>query len=183
MDGLGGLKQIDADQLSMSGTSAYSESQFSMSSGRSGMSGVSETSKKSKRQGAIKKQQKQKLRKKRQVKEGSPYEEASLIDMLKEEVKITPADKDEVRDLMRALLNFALVDESTEIHSLVEKVMKAQHAVSHLLSVEQQQFLEKANSQQLFIADTFPEYFGRQKADEDQQKALAEWRDIKFFKH
>lgn len=56
MDGLGGLKQIDADQLSMSGTSAYSESQFSMSSGRSGMSGVSETSKKSKRQGAIKKQ-------------------------------------------------------------------------------------------------------------------------------
>lgn len=55
MDGGNGLK-FDADQLSMSGTSAYSESQFSSFSGKSGMSGISETSKKSKRQGAIKKQ-------------------------------------------------------------------------------------------------------------------------------
>ena len=53
------------------------------------MSGVSETSKKSKRQGNLKKQQKQKLKKKRQVKEGSPYEEAFLLDILKEEVRVT----------------------------------------------------------------------------------------------
>lgn len=55
MDGGNTAFKFDADQLSMSGASAYSESQFSMSSGRSGMSGVSETSKKSKRQGAIRK--------------------------------------------------------------------------------------------------------------------------------
>ena len=89
MDG-GNLKQFDADQLSTSGVSSYSESQFSSHSGRSGMSGVSETSKKSKRQGAIKKQQKQKLRKKRNVKEGSPFEEAYLLDLLRDETKITP---------------------------------------------------------------------------------------------
>ena len=83
------LKQFDADQLSTSGASSYSESQFSSHSGRSGMSGISETSKKSKRQGAIKKQQKQKLRKKRNVKEGSPFEEAYLLDLLREETKIT----------------------------------------------------------------------------------------------
>ena len=46
--------------------------------------------------------------------------------MLKEgDVKITQADKNEVRDLMKALLNFGLVQESTEIHGLVEKVMRA----------------------------------------------------------
>ena len=89
MDG-GNLKQFDADQLSSSGVSSYSESQFSSHSGRSGMSGVSETSKKSKRQGAIKKQQKQKLRKKRNVKEGSPFEEAYLLDLLRDDTKITP---------------------------------------------------------------------------------------------
>jgi hypothetical protein len=48
MDG-GNFKQFDADQLSISGASAYSESQFSSHSGRSGTSGISETSKKSKR--------------------------------------------------------------------------------------------------------------------------------------
>jgi hypothetical protein len=52
------LSKFDADQLSMSGTSQYSESQFSMTSGSSNRSGISETSKKSKRQGTIKKQQK-----------------------------------------------------------------------------------------------------------------------------
>ena len=124
MDG-GNLKQFDADQLSMSGASAYSESQFSSHSGRSGTSGVSETSKKSKRQSAIKKQQKQKLRKKRNVKEGSPFEETHLIDMLREETKVTQNDKDEVRDLMRALLNHGLVAESTDLHSYIEKLMRA----------------------------------------------------------
>jgi hypothetical protein len=101
------------------------------------MSGVSETSKKSKRQSAQKKQQKQKLRKKRQVKEGSPYEEDFLIDQLREEVKITQADKEEVKDIMKALLNFGMVTESTDIHSLVERLIKAQHHVSTLLTVDQ----------------------------------------------
>ena len=95
----------------MSGTSAYSEALSSSGRSSSGMSGISETSKKSKRQGGGKKTQK--LRKKRQVKEGSPYEEAYLIDSLKEEVKITQADKDEVKDIMKALLYFGLIQEST----------------------------------------------------------------------
>lgn len=124
MDG-GTLRQFDADQLSTSGASSYSESQFSSSSGRSGTSGVSETSKKSKRQGTIKKQQRQKLRKKRNVKEGSPYEEDFLIDSLREEVRVTAQDREEVRDIMKALLNFAMVAESTEIHGIVERLMRA----------------------------------------------------------
>jgi hypothetical protein len=56
--------------------------------------------------------------------------------MLKEEVKVTQADKDEVRDLMKALLNFGMVAESTDIHGLIERMMKAQHYVASLLSVE-----------------------------------------------
>ena len=125
MDGGNSQLKFDSDQLSTSGASSYSESQLSSHSGRSGTSGISETSKKSKRQGNIRKQQKQKLKKKRTVKEGSPYEENYLIDILKEEVKVTATDRDEVRDIMRALLNFSLVAESTDIHGLVEKVMRA----------------------------------------------------------
>lgn len=147
------------------------------------MSGVSETSKKSKRQGNLKKQQKQKLKKKRQVKEGSPYEEAFLLDILKEEVRVTQTDKDEVKDIMKALLNFGMVTESTDIHEYVERLLKAQHQVQTLLSLEQQVALEKANAQQISIQEMFPEYFGKQKRDEDFQKSLNEWRDVKFFKH
>jgi CCR4-NOT transcriptional regulation complex NOT5 subunit len=44
---------------------------------------------------------------------------------LKDEVKITDADKEEVKDLMKALLMFGLIEESTEIHKYVEKMMKA----------------------------------------------------------
>ena len=183
------MSKFDADQLSMSGTSAYSESQFSMNSGSSNRSGISETSKKSKRQGAQKKQQKQKLRKKRNVKEGSPFEEEYLLDSLKEEIKVTAGDKEEVRDIMRALLNFGMVSESTEIHGLIERLMKAQHLCGGLLSVEQERFLEKANSLQLDVIFAFSGMtnsaglFAKQKRDDDHHKTLAEWRDIKFFKH
>lgn len=110
--------------MSTSGASALSESQYS-SSGRSSASGFSETSKKSMRQGAKKKAQKQKLRKKRTVKEGSPYEEEFLIDMLKEETKVAVSDKDEVKDIMKSLLYFGMVQESTDIHGLIEKLLKA----------------------------------------------------------
>lgn len=103
--------------------------------------------------------------------------------MLKEEVKITQADKEEVRDIMKALLNFGMVQESTDIHSLAERVMRAQHHVQSLLLLEQQLFLEKANSLQLGVQEMFPDVFDKQKKDEEHQKALAEWRDVKFFKH
>jgi len=169
----GNNMRFDVDQLSMSGTSALSESQFSQSS----MGGVSETSKMSKRQNAHRKKQQQKLRKKRQVKEGSPYEEAFLIAALLEEVKVSQADRDEVKDIMRACLNFGMVAESTDLHAHLERLIKAEHSLQGLHSVEQQLALERAPQ----ITDLFPEALGRR--EEAQLKALAEWSDVKFFKH
>jgi len=87
-EGLG----FDADQMSMSGASSYSGSQLSSTSGRSSGSSISQTSKMSKRN--PEKKQKKKMRKKRQVKEGSPFEEDNLIEILKEEVRITNEDKE-----------------------------------------------------------------------------------------
>jgi len=130
----GSALKFDADQMSSSGASALSESQFS---GRSSRSGFSETSKKSMRQGAKKKAQRQKLRKKRTVKEGSPFEEDFLIDALKDEVKILPTDKEEVKELMKSLLYFGMIQESTDLHGLIEKLLKAQHTCSLLSSVDQ----------------------------------------------
>ena len=86
-DGLG----FDADQMSMSGASDFSASQQSSTSGRSSASSLSQTSKKSRRQSD--KKVKKKMKKKRQVKEGSPFEEDNLIEILKEEVKVTEEDK------------------------------------------------------------------------------------------
>ena len=57
--------------------------------------------------------------------------------MLKEEVKVTQGDKDEVKDIMKALLNFGLVAESTEIHGLIERIMRAENEVKGLMSVDQ----------------------------------------------
>ena len=88
------------------------------------MGGISETSKKSRRRGASQKKQ-QKLRKKRVVKEGSPFEEEWLVDVLKEEVKVGEEDREEVKEIMKGLLMFGMVKESTELHGLVEKLMKA----------------------------------------------------------
>ena len=63
----------------------------------SGVSGtgseISETSKKSRKRTQNK--SKQKLRKKRVVKEGSPFEEDYLIELLKD-IKVTQGEKDEV---------------------------------------------------------------------------------------
>ena len=62
---------------------------------------------------------------------------------------------------MKALLNFGMVTESTDIHEYVERLLKAQHQVQTLLSLEQQVALEKANAQQISIQEMFPEYFGK----------------------
>lgn len=66
------------------------------------------------------------MRKKRQVKEGSPFEEDNLIEMLKEEVTISAADKEAIKDIMNALIYFGLIETSTQLHTLVSKVMRAQ---------------------------------------------------------
>lgn len=79
---------FDADQISMSGTSTFSESQLSSTSGsQQSSSGFSQTSKLSKRNPDRK--QKKKMRKRRQVKEGSPFEEDNLIEILKEDIRCT----------------------------------------------------------------------------------------------
>jgi len=44
---------------------------------------------------------------------------------------------------MKNLLFFGFIQEATDIHSLIEKLMKAERAVSGLRSVEQEYFLEK----------------------------------------
>ena len=87
----GGLG-FDADQMSMSGASSFSESQQSSTSGRSSSSSFSQTSKKSKR--VTEKKKKKKMRKARVVKEGSPFEEDNLIELLKEEIKISVEEKE-----------------------------------------------------------------------------------------
>ena len=56
---------------------------------------------------------------------------------------------------MRALLNFGMVSESTEIHGMIEKLMRAQNFCGSLLSVEQERFLEKANGQQMDVINAF----------------------------
>ena len=67
------------------------------------------------------------MRKKRAVKEGSPFEEDNLIELLKEEVTITAQDKEEVKNIMSALVYFGMLDLSTHLHGLVERLMKAEN--------------------------------------------------------
>jgi hypothetical protein len=78
----------------------------------------------------------QKMRKKKVVKEGSPFEEDYLLELLKEETKLSPDDKEQVKKLMLALSYFSCIDESTLIHGLVEKVIMASYEVESLLSVD-----------------------------------------------
>jgi len=124
---------------------------------------------------------KKKMKKKRQVKEGSPFEEDNLIEMLKDEVHITKADKDQVKDIMNALVHFGLIDLSTQIHSLVAKLIKAEHVCQRdLFSVEQQQLFERQPEIQEYY---FADQLGPSRLDEANQQALAEWENLKFFKH
>ena len=67
------------------------------------------------------------MRKKKQVKEGSPFEEDNLIEMLKEEVVLSQEDKDQVKHIMNALVYFGNIDTSTNLHGLVQKLMNATH--------------------------------------------------------
>ena len=55
---------------------------------------------------------KKKMRKKRVVKEGSPFEEEYLLELLREDTKCTEEDKNTVKNLMKVLLYFGLVQES-----------------------------------------------------------------------
>ena len=83
------------------------------------------------------------MRKKREVKEGSPYEEEYLLERLKEDTQCTEEDKTTVKNLTKIMLYFGMVEESILIHSLIEKLIRAQLEAECLFSVEQEQFFEK----------------------------------------
>lgn len=67
------------------------------------------------------------MKKKRAVKEGSPFEEEYILDSVKEETKCNPDDKTSVKDLMQVLVLFGMVAEACQLHSYIEKVIKASH--------------------------------------------------------
>ncbi len=52
----------------------------------------------------------QKMRKKKAVKEGSPFEEEYLLELLKEETKLNSEDKEQVKRIMLALSYFSCID-------------------------------------------------------------------------
>lgn len=76
------------------------------------------------------------MRKKRAVKEGSPFEEEYLLELIKEETCLQPGDKDAVKSLMKTLMFFGMINEATTLHQLVEKVIRACNESHKLLSVE-----------------------------------------------
>jgi len=76
------------------------------------------------------------MRKKKTVKEGSPFEEEYLLELLKEETKLNTDDKDQVKKLMIALSYFGCIEEALTLHSLVEKVISASYEVESLMSVD-----------------------------------------------
>jgi hypothetical protein len=50
------------------------------------------------------------MRKRRVVKEGSPFEEEYLLELIKEETCLQPTDKDHVKSLMKTLMFFGMID-------------------------------------------------------------------------
>lgn len=76
------------------------------------------------------------MKKRRAVKEGSPFEEEYLLELLRDDTKCTQEDKDSVKALMKIMMFFGLVEESTTLHSLVDKVIRTSFEASCLMSVE-----------------------------------------------
>lgn len=56
------------------------------------------------------------MRKRRAVKEGSPFEEDYLLELIKEETCLQPGEKDIVKKLMKSLMFFGMLNESTTLH-------------------------------------------------------------------
>lgn len=169
--------ELDSDALSMSNASESQMSQSNRSgSGRSQSSGFSETSKKSRRVTNAKK----KMRRKRAVKEGSPFEEEYLLELLHDDTKITAEDKATVKTLMQALIYFGLIAESVAIHGLIEKLILAQLEAECVISVEQEQFFDKQPEVREYL---FTEQFSRQVKLTKNKKLLDDWENSKCFKH
>ena len=81
---------------------------------------------------------------------------------------------------MDALVYFQLIELSIVLHSLVDKVMKAVHISQTLLSVEQKTILTNQPDLQEYI---FPDQLGTVKKEGEHKASLAEWQNLKFYKH
>ena len=120
------------------------------------------------------------MRRKRQVKEGSPYEEENLIEMLREEVVLSSDDKNQVKEVINALVYFQMITQSINLHKLVENLMRAQNKCTGLFSVEQERILTQQPDLKTYF---FSEQLGSINTDLKFTEALAEWENLKFFKH
>ena len=114
------------------------------------------------------------MRKKRVVKEGSPFEEEYLIELIKEDTKCTELDKTVTKKLMTALIYFGLINEAVAIHSLCEKLIRAEFEASCVLSVDQEKFFER---QPEVREELFEKEFSRRIKEEKLKKELADWEN------
>jgi len=90
---------------------------------------------------------------------------------------VTESEKSEVQVVMKGMLYFGLVEESTHLHGLLEKLIKAQYEVECLLTMEQRQTLDQHD----LVREYFPEL--GEKRTEALQEELKDWEDKRFFKH
>ena len=119
------------------------------------------------------------MRKKKTVKEGSPFEEEYLLELLKEETKLSQDDKEQVKKLMIALSYFTCIDEALTLHALIEKVITASYEAESLMSFDQQKLLESTP----VVKEVFEDTFGKEKRADRCKKELAEWENHKYYKH
>lgn len=81
------------------------------------------------------------MRKKRAVKEGSPFEEEYILELIKDETCLQPDDKEQVKTLMKTLMFFSHISEANTLHALVAKIIQAHYESEMLVSVEQERLL------------------------------------------
>ena len=119
------------------------------------------------------------MKKRRDVKEGSPFEEENLLDLLKDDTVLKEGDKTEVRSLMQVLSYFGLITESNMLHELVARVIKAGLEADGLGSVEQERLVQRQPELKL----VFERDLGRPQVAEKVAKELNEWEQHRWFKH
>ena len=118
------------------------------------------------------------MRKKRAVKEGSPFEEEYLLELIKDETQLQSDDKDQVKNLTRTLMFFGMITEASTLHQLVASLIQAKWDGEQLMSVEQERILQEMPQ----IKDVFGVGKNEKRAAE-VKKELAEWENHKSYKH
>ena len=163
-----GAGNFDAETMSQSQLS-----DASLVSGTQSLSGLSETSKLSQarvRMTKSRKKSKQK-KKKKAPKEGATFEEEMLVEFL-DDINVSQEERDEVSNLMKALVYFGYIDESVNLHEKVENLLHLTN--SRIRTIEQQAILDESP----VLVDLYN--IKNTKYDEDFDE---EWKDIRFMKH